>query len=414
MSDNEFSDDELYWVNAAERRAADTKYFIEKLLSSKKKAFLLGGKNANAIVRLREAISNLQTKMAQLDDALSLEDRFNALIAAVEQQDDKLLADLLKNGANPNESEKCVAGRRVSETPTPLLVAAASGYLTGCRILLNHGANPDTAYEGQSPILKACYGGQSRIMKVLLDHGADPDAAYKNGCSLLHQAVRSCNYDLCKLLIDNDADVNAVAGSLYPIVEAGCGNVSVLGTLAYRDCLASSCKRIYKMLIRAGAQVNLLDKEGGLRSFSPLMIAVRRNDTELCKLLVEDGAIIGPPLVGDGWRLLWTAAKFGNADICRMLIGIGADVNLQLKGVYETALYAAVKSGNAECCRVLIQAGASIHTKCGTEQMSSLKLAATSGNSVICDVMLQEGGPISPLLRQDVAAWLHSSTATTK
>ncbi len=106
---------------------------------------------------------------------------------------------------------------------------------------------------------------------------------------------------------------------------------------------------IVRMLIDAGADVNVQDAEGR----TPLYLT---SNEEIARMLIGAGAKLD---IQDNWNFtpLHRAARFGEVGIIRMLIGAGADVNVQ-DNRGETPLHRAAYYGYVEIVRILIDAGA--------------------------------------------------------
>jgi ankyrin repeat protein len=79
-------------------------------------------------------------------------------------------------------------------------------------------------------------------------------------------------------------------------------------------------------LIVLGANVNWQDEENFNRT--PLHWAVRDRSVEIARMLIDAGADLNVQ-DKDGWTPLHWAAEYNGADIVRMLIGAGANVNVQ-------------------------------------------------------------------------------------
>ena len=81
-----------------------------------------------------------------------------------------------------------LARRLDSARKSPLSYAASEGYLHIVRLLLEHGADPNTpedaALRGRS-LFEACCGNHFQVAQLLLEHGADPNAGIdSSGCCL--------------------------------------------------------------------------------------------------------------------------------------------------------------------------------------------------------------------------------------
>ncbi|MDX1567048.1 MAG: ankyrin repeat domain-containing protein, partial [Longimicrobiales bacterium] len=107
-----------------------------------------------------------------------------------------------------------LVGRISSDGFTPLGLAAFFGHPEVAKVLLEAGAEPDTASENTmrvTPLHSAAAHGDSRvayrICEMLLTRGADPNVAQAGGWRPLHQAASHGNLALVKLLVRHGSEV---------------------------------------------------------------------------------------------------------------------------------------------------------------------------------------------------------------
>jgi|SRR5579871_615338 len=95
----------------------------------------------------------------------------------------ELVKVLLDKGANPN-----AVGTMTKHTP--LLFAAASGFDTCVRLLLQHGANVNQQdAEGESPLLAAALSNHPATLHLLLDQGANVNIKAELGTILDYMEI---------------------------------------------------------------------------------------------------------------------------------------------------------------------------------------------------------------------------------
>jgi ankyrin repeat protein len=143
-----------------------------------------------------------------------------------------LMKDLMDHGANPNARlGKRLWFRGFGDKSwvdlvggTVLLRAAVSLDVPAMRLLVAHGADPDIPTKGGDTLLMVCAGlgwganfsmnvpdGWMPAVKYSLELGADVNAKDAKGYSALHGASYIGNNELVKFLVDQGADVKAVA-----------------------------------------------------------------------------------------------------------------------------------------------------------------------------------------------------------
>lgn len=116
---------------------------------------------------------------------LALGANYSLSVAAAVGDQERAL-HLLKKDAS-------LARRLDSARGSPLALAAAEGHLHIVRLLLEHGADPNTpeaAAPSGAALFSACCGNHVQVAQLLLEHGADPNAGSdSNGCCLTIGAV---------------------------------------------------------------------------------------------------------------------------------------------------------------------------------------------------------------------------------
>jgi len=98
--------------------------------------------------------------------------------------------------------------------------------------------------DGFTPLSLAAFFNQTEIAKLLVKKGADPNLSATNPSKVnaLHSAIAKENYELCEILIEKGANVNAVQVQ----------NVTALHSAVHRGNL-----ELTKLLIENGASIEL-------------------------------------------------------------------------------------------------------------------------------------------------------------
>ncbi len=171
------------------------------------------------------------------------------------------------------------------------------------RLLLNHGADPNTTFQSEEGPLSCLYAaagllGNAEMTRLLLEAGADPD----DGESLYH-SVEHAGLACTRLLLDRGARVG--------------GN-------DLKHVLDWESPQGVRLLLGAGADVNAVNDQGD----TALHWAVRRGrSAEVVGLLLDAGADIDA-VRRDGRTAYALAIVTGQASIAELLASRGADTRL--------------------------------------------------------------------------------------
>ena len=211
----------------------------------------------------------LATVLAFAKPGLPLSDQEQRLFEAVANNDVPTVQTLVRNGVKINAQD--VRGR------TALLVAVEGHHVESAKVLLDAGADVNIQDRKQdSPLLLAGAEGTVDIMKLILE--AQPDFTRYNrfgGTSLVPAAERG-HVDMVKLLVNTKVDLD---------------HVNHLGWTALLEAIVLSDgglrhQKIVQLLVDAGANVNIGDKEG----VTPLQHARQKGFQEIVKILELAGA----------------------------------------------------------------------------------------------------------------------------
>lgn len=171
---------------------------------------------------------------------------------------------LLKHGANPNSTDNCGL--------TPLHIAIRCGHLHVARFLLNNGGNPQKAgLGGWTPLHSAANKGDVCSVALLLKHDVNPNSRDKNGVTPLQIAARCGFSDVCELLLKNGADPK---------------NADLYGFTALHEASIFGHPAIVRSLVKAKAEVNKKIFNGQ----SPFDFALQNNNADVGNELLLAGA----------------------------------------------------------------------------------------------------------------------------
>ncbi len=123
-------------------------------------------------------------------------------------------------------------------------------------------------------------------------------------------------------------------------------------------CIRENKYDAVELYMTADMQPDVKDEQG----VTGLCHAVRLNNNEIAKLLIESDCNINIQSGDNNNNALMDAAANNNTEIVRLLIELGSDLNVQSKNE-QTALMLAVGRGNENNTRLLLEAGAEVEIK---------------------------------------------------
>lgn len=163
--------------------------------------------------------------------------------------------------------------------------AAVHGDVGLLRNLVKHGADIEMTLNGKTPLVLAIENNKPEIVEELCNLGADVNRPMESGETALHMAVYYGNFRIVNLLLNCGADVTVGAGSkLTPLDNATMsGNEQMMDLLlkhgakavidaksmrllgqqaAIHRAVGSGCLGCVKLLVQAGADINVQDRGG--------------------------------------------------------------------------------------------------------------------------------------------------------
>ncbi len=258
----------------------------------------------------------------------------NALVDAARNDEHATAVALLAERADPNQAE--------SDGTTPLHWAVHHDDADLVARLLEAGADVGAANDyGATPLSEAAVRANVAVLAALLDAGADASSANADGQTALMVVARGGNTAAAKVLIEAGADVNAreerkgQTALMWAVAQSQPAMAELLLEHGAEVDARSTVNEWERMVTAEPRQKNLMP--GG---FTPLLYAARQGCLECAKLLVAAGADVDltDP---DGVTPLLSALLNAHFDIAKYLLEAGAKVN-KWDFWGRTPLYAAV------------------------------------------------------------------------
>lgn len=131
----------------------------------------------------------------------------------------------------------------------------------------------------------AACDGEFELVKLLLENNADPNAADENGSTPLLEAAYGGFLKIVRLLLASGADPNAA------------GYTNCIGPAIHQAACGGAGHEIIAELLANGGQLDALDDDGN----SALDVAIKWSNSEEVDVLLEHGATTSDP---DSGRLL--------------------------------------------------------------------------------------------------------------
>jgi ankyrin repeat protein len=269
-----------------------------------------------------------------------------------------------------------------------LMRSAERACVAATEYLLTLGAKTDVPSNRASPLLRAVERDHYEIVRLLLDHGACPNSADKEGRTALMTAAWKNHADILHLLIMRGADVNKRdlrrRNALHNLAADkacrwGWGD-EVVGLLLRTECLidgpggqdelgrtplhwacATGNWRLAEMLLTRNAGEGEGERRTGpavidaveLRGKTALHVATAHDRADIVQLLIAHKAAVNAASDG-GWTPLHNACDKGCEEIVRILLSEGAHINAQLlNGI--TPLHLAAQGGHTNVVQCLLE-----------------------------------------------------------
>ena len=280
--------------------------------------------------------------------------------------DEAMVRALLAAGADVNKTSR--AGI------PPLLVAIARENELLVQLLLEAGAEANAVIDGEPLIYIAVKTGLQEMARILLAHGANPNTPNADGVFALAVAAQENQEDAVKYLLDAGADANATFR---------------LNGRRTALCVASQHghAEIVKLLLAAGA-----DPRGNGTELTPPLLAAAQNDyVNIMQLLLEAGASVDDSWLKNGKqvRAMDLAMEYKRAAAVRCLLDAGVNPNTPDHSG-RSHLGCAVAHNSEELIEMLLAAGADPNLRLA-EDMSPLDVAALQGTAKTLKRLLAAG-----------------------
>lgn len=193
---------------------------------------------------------------AGMDVNAQEENGTTALIAATVKKHPEIVKLLLDHGARPDTKY----GTSDERGLTPLLTAISGQTADIVVMLLDKKADPNLASDtGMTPLMLACAVGDVKVIALLLDAGAKVNAADADGQTALMDAAAKQHLEVVSLLLKKGADIKASTKEGATALDAALGKVGItrlglLGSKAFETQASKQQQETIQILRQAGAK----------------------------------------------------------------------------------------------------------------------------------------------------------------
>ncbi|XP_045533484.1 serine/threonine-protein phosphatase 6 regulatory ankyrin repeat subunit B [Pieris brassicae] len=254
---------------------------------------------------------------------------------------------------------------------TPLLIACNRGHMELVNTLLSNHARVDVFdVEGRSALHLAAEHGYLQVCDALLTNKAFINSKARNGRTALHLAAMNGFAHLVKFLI---RDHNAVIDVL-----------TLKKQTPLHLAAASGQIEVCKLLLELGANIDATDELGQ----KPIHAAAQNNYSEVVQLFLQQHPNLVMATTRDGNTCAHIAAMQGSVKVIEELMKFDRTgvISARNKLNDSTPLQLAAEGGHADVVRVLVRAGASC-TDENRAGLTAVHLAAEHGHTNVLDVM---------------------------
>ena len=304
---------------------------------------------------------------------------------------------------------------------TALNLAATKGFHDAASLLIDYGANVDTADSKylETPLMNAVYYCHEAVVDLLLSRHATVEMRNCKGATALIFACSLGNVCIVRNLIDQKANVNDTSFQKTPLyIAAERGHISVVKELLSRNAdvdtptsdakvtsLYVAAKKgkidVMSCLIKANADVDFIPSGSG--SCSALMYAASLGNVNVMDYLMHDGgADVNLSMPTSGLTSLHIAAREGRGQAVAALMRREALLGVLTIQTRDTALLIAARGGHDDIVKMLLMRGGKTHVnQANVRGEFPLLVAAKFGHYYTVDELVEAGANVNQVNDQD-------------
>ncbi len=269
-----------------------------------------------------------------------------------------------------------------------------------------------------SKLIQSSQEGHCDVVRLLLQSEADVNAVTAAGKTAVMQASKNGHYDVVELLLERGGEVNRVtpAGCSALILASENGHCNVVKLLLDREaevnrvtlngCTALTqasqnghCD-IVKLLLEREAEVNAVSDS------TALIRACQNGHCNIVKLLLEKKAGVNTATPA-GHTALMIASYKGHCNVVKLLLQWEAEVNTRTQDGY-TALILASQNGYCNVVRLLLERETEVNTNTH-DGCTALIMASQKGYCNVVRLLLEREADVNIITQAGGTALIRAS-----
>lgn len=290
---------------------------------------------------------------------------------------------LVEKKANVNSVKK--------DGVTPLHISAALGRVEIAKTLIKNGANANVIdQKGRTALSIAQKGKQTEIVKMLIGKGiTNTEYGEKSSYSVeelkaLFDAIGAGDLENARKMIETNRQLVNAKGTRGKFMDATLkdkygpyDNVTPLH-------VAANCGQteVIKLLLDNGANI-----EAEEQYLTPLCWALASNQVEAARLLISKGCRKNGEAINE-------AAFHGHIDAVKFLLQNGINVD-EKNDIGRTSLWGAALGGYVDIVNLLIEKGANVNARAidgGGNNRTPMSVALAVGKTEVAEILRAHGG----------------------
>lgn len=288
---------------------------------------------------------------------------YTLLNSAIKHSNKEMVSILLQFKANPDIKD--------SMGDTAIHTVVKRNDLEIAKIILPHTQNINEANALKSTALHLAVAAKNtEFIDLLVQHKPDLNVIDINKNSVLHISIDQKDAELAKKFLDAGADANLLNGKQKTPLH-----------MAIENDMNSTVNH----LLGHGANPNLTN---GFILNAPLYVAITKNNIDVSKALISNGADINLSISNGNTLLMYAAERKAN-EIAELLINSGLDIRKTNKGG-DNAVHYCARSGNLPIIEKLASMGMDLGMKNEINGKTPLHLSVYNGQSKMADYLISK------------------------